>query len=369
MCGVKGSGLKRTAFFDEHVAAGGKLVDFVGWAMPMEYTGIIDEHKRVRSTVGMFDVSHMGEFHLSGEGALADLERITTNRVAALVDGRVQYSAMCYENGCFIDDLLVYRLGDSYMLVVNAANREKDLDWIRSHIGASTELRDASDETALIAVQGPLAEKVIGKVADENVTSLAYYQSVTCSVAGQDALISRTGYTGEDGFEIYLDAGTADSVWRLLMEAGAEFEIESVGLGCRDTLRLEMGYALYGNDIDEGRTPVESGLMWITKLKKGDFIGRDAILKVKSDGPRERLIGFELEGRGVPRQGHRILGDGREVGVVTSGTFSPSLENGIGMGYVATGTDCPLSIEMRNRTVPVRRVSLPFYKNGTVQSR
>jgi aminomethyltransferase len=361
--------LKRTAFFDEHVAAGGKLIDFVGWAMPMEYTGIIDEHRRVRSTVGMFDVSHMGEFHLSGEGALADLERITTNRVAALVDGRVQYSAMCYENGGFIDDLLVYRLGDSYMLVVNAANKQKDLDWIRSHIGTSTEFRDASDETALIAVQGPLAEKVMGKVADEKVVSLGYYQSVTCQVAGQDALVSRTGYTGEDGFEIYLDAGTAGSIWHSLMQAGAEFEIEPVGLGCRDTLRLEMGYALYGNDIDERRTPVESGLMWITKLKKGDFIGRDAILKVKSDGPRERLIGFELEGRGVPRHGHRILSDGREVGVVTSGTFSPSLKNGIGMGYVATGTDGPLDIEIRNRTVPVRRVSLPFYKNGTVQSR
>ncbi len=360
--------MKRTAFFDEHVAAGGKLIDFVGWAMPMEYTGIISEHKRVRNTVGMFDVSHMGEFHLSGEGALADLERITTNRVTALVDGRVQYSAMCYENGGFVDDLLVYRLGDSYMVVVNAANKQKDLDWIRSHIGPSTELRDASDETALIAVQGPLAEKVMGKVADESVASLGYYWSVTCRVAGQEALVSRTGYTGEDGFEIYLDAGAAGSIWGSLMEAGAEFEIEPVGLGCRDTLRLEMGYALYGNDIDERRTPVESGLMWITKLKKGDFIGRDAILKVKSDGPRERLIGFELEGRGVPRCGHRILSGGREVGVVTSGTFSPSLENGIGMGYVATGTDGPLDIEIRNRTVPVRRVSLPFYKNGTVRS-
>lgn len=335
----------------------------------MEYTGIIDEHRRVRSTVGMFDVSHMGEFHLSGEGALADLERITTNRVAALVDGRVQYSAMCYENGGFIDDLLVYRVGDSYMLVVNAANKEKDLDWIRSHIGSSTELRDASDETALIALQGPLAEKVMGKVADENVVSLAYYQSMICRVAGQEVLVSRTGYTGEDGFEIYLDAGTAGSIWHSLMEAGAEFEIEPVGLGCRDTLRLEMGYALYGNDIDERCTPVESNLMWITKLKKGDFIGRDAILKVKSDGPRERLIGFEVEGRGVPRHGHRILSDGREVGVVTSGTFSPSLENGIGMGYVATGTDGPLSIEIRNRTIPVGRVSLPFYRKGTVQTR
>ncbi len=360
---------RKTAFFDRHVAAGGKLVDFVGWAMPMQYSGIVDEHRRVRSTVGMFDVSHMGEFHLSGEGALGDLERITTNRVAALDEGSVQYSAMCYENGGFVDDLLVYRLSDSYMLVVNAANKEKDLEWVRTHIGSRTELRDASEGTALIALQGPLAEKVLAKVAGKSVVSLKYYQSVTSQVAGREALVSRTGYTGEDGFEVYVEADEAGPVWDALMEAGAEFEIEPVGLGCRDTLRLEMGYALYGNDIDEKHTPVESGLMWITKLKKGDFVGRDAILELKQGGPEERLVGFELKERGVPRHGHRILSEGREVGVVTSGTFSPSLEKGIGMGYVAAGTDGPLGIEIRNRTIPAATVSLPFYRNGTVRSR
>ena len=361
-------GLK-TALYEKHVRAGAKIVDFVGYAMPMEYTGIIDEHRRVRSTIGMFDVSHMGEFYLSGEGALGDLERITTNRVSALDEGRIQYSAMCYENGGFIDDLLVYRLPDSYMLVVNAGNKEKDLEWVQSHIGSRTELRDASDETALIALQGPLAEKALAKVAGESAASLGYYQSVASKVAGREALVSRTGYTGEDGFEVYIEPDAAGPVWDAFMEAGAEFEIEPVGLGCRDTLRLEMGYALYGNDIGEKRTPVESGLMWITKLKKGDFIGRDAILELKQDGPKESLVGFELKERGVPRHGHRILSEGREVGVVTSGTFSPSLEKGIGMGYVARGTDGPLEIEIRNRTIPAEVVPLPFYRNGTVRSR
>ncbi len=357
----------KTALYDHHVAAGARIVDFAGYAMPIQYKGIVDEHRRVRSTVGVFDVSHMGEFFLTGATALESLERITTNRASALIDGRVQYSAMCYESGGFIDDLLVYRLGDGYMLVVNAANKAKDLDWVTSHLLPGTEFRDASDETALIALQGPRSENVLEAIGAGSFTSLGYYYSSRGEVAGRSALVSRTGYTGEDGFEIYCEPGDAGSIWDALFEGGAPFDIEPVGLGCRDTLRLEMGYALYGNDIDDSRTPAESGLMWITKLGKGDFIGRDAILARKEAGLTERLVGFELAGRGVPRHGHTIVSEDRTVGVVTSGTFSPSLERGIGMGYLAVGTDGHVEIEVRNRRLEAKLVDLPFYKEGSVR--
>ncbi len=357
----------RTALYDRHVAADARIVEFAGYAMPIQYRGIVDEHRRVRSTAGLFDVSHMGEFFLSGPSALESLERITTNRASALVDGRVQYSAMCYETGGFIDDLLVYRLGDSYMLVVNAANKAKDLDWVTSHLLPGTEFRDATDETALIALQGPRSEDVMQTVGAGSFSSLGYYYAARGSVAGKTALVSRTGYTGEDGFEIYCEPEDAAPIWDALLEGGAPMDVEPVGLGCRDTLRLEMGYALYGNDIDDTRTPAESGLMWITKLKKGDFIGRDAIVRKRTAGLTERLVGFELEGRGVPRHGHAIVAGSETVGVVTSGTFSPSLERGVGMGYLAVGTDGMVEIEIRNRRLKAKLVDLPFYKEGSVR--
>ena len=357
----------RTALYDRHVSADAKIVDFAGYAMPVQYRGIVDEHRRVRSTAGLFDVSHMGEYFLSGASALESLERITTNRASALVDGRVQYSAMCHETGGFIDDLLVYRLGDSYMLVVNAANKAKDLDWVTSHLLPGTEFRDASDETALIALQGPRSEDVLTAIGAGTFSALGYYYAVYGDVAGRTALVSRTGYTGEDGFEIYCKPIDAATIWDALLEGGAPLDIEPVGLGCRDTLRLEMGYALYGNDIDETRTPAETGLMWITKLKKGDFIGRDAIVAKRAAGLTERLVGFELDGRGVPRHGHSIVSEGETVGVVTSGTFSPSLERGIGMGYLAVGTDGPIEIEIRSRRLAAKLVDLPFYKEGSVR--
>jgi len=358
---------KRTALYEAHVAAGAKIVDFAGWAMPIQYSGIVREHLRVRTTVGLFDVSHMGEFMVTGEGALDSLERLTTNRVSDLDVGRVQYSALCYEDGGFVDDLLVYRLDDGYMLVVNAANKEKDLEWVLGHAGERTEVRDASDETALIAVQGPRAQPVLSRVCDGDLEAIGYYHSANEVVAGKRALVSRTGYTGEDGFEVYCDLDRARPIWDALMEAGADDEIEPVGLGCRDTLRLEMGYALYGNDIDETRTPVEAGLLWITRLKKGSFIGRDAIRAAKENGPRERLIGFELEGRGVARHGHAILGGGDVVGAVTSGTFSPSLDRAIGLGYVSVDWTGDIAVDVRGRTIEARRVGVPFYKEGTVR--
>jgi len=361
------TGVVRTALYDRHVAADARIVDFAGYAMPIQYRGIVDEHRRVRSTAGLFDVSHMGEFFLSGSSALESLERITTNRAAALVDGRVQYSAMCYETGGFIDDLLVYRLGDSYMLVVNAANKAKDLDWVTSHLLPGTEFRDASDETALIALQGPRSEDVLAAVGAGSFSSLGYYYAARGDVAGRTALVSRTGYTGEDGFEIYCKPEDAATIWDALLDGGVPLDVEPVGLGCRDTLRLEMGYALYGNDIDDSRTPAEAGLMWITKLKKGDFIGRDAIVQQRTAGLTERLVGFELEGRGVPRHGHAIISGGETVGGVTSGTFSPSLERGIGMGYLAVGVHGPLEIGVRNRRLKAKLVDLPFYKEGSVR--
>ncbi|MCD4690116.1 glycine cleavage system aminomethyltransferase GcvT [bacterium] len=360
-CGVK------TALYEEHVKAGARIVDFAGYAMPIQYAGIVDEHRRVRSTAGIFDVSHMGEFFLSGSTALESLERITTNRASVLTDGRVQYSAMCYENGGFIDDLLVYRLGDSYMLVVNAANKAKDLDWVTSHLLDGTDFRDASDEMALIALQGPRSEEVLTAAGGSTFASLGYYHAGRGNVAGRTALVSRTGYTGEDGFEIYCEPGDAVHIWNAILDEGAPFDVEPVGLGCRDTLRLEMGYALYGNDIDDSRTPVESGLMWITKLKNTDFIGRDAIVRKKEEGIAARLVGFELQGRGVPRHGHAIKSGDETVGVVTSGTFAPSLEGGIGMGYLAVGTDGPIEIEVRNRRLAARIVRVPFYKDGSVK--
>lgn len=357
----------RTALFDRHVAADARIVDFAGYAMPIQYRGIVEEHRRVRTTAGVFDVSHMGEFHLSGPSALETLERITTNKAATLTDGRVQYSAMCYESGGFIDDLLVYRLGDEFMLVVNAANKAKDLDWVTSHLRPGTDFRDASDETALIALQGPRSEDVLEAAGAGRFRELGYYYAARGDVAGKTALVSRTGYTGEDGFEIYCDPADATAIWDALMDAGVPHDVEPVGLGCRDTLRLEMGYALYGNDIDDTRTPAEAGLMWITKLKKGDFIGREAIVAKREAGLTERLVGFELEGRGVPRHGHRIVSGDETVGVVTSGTFSPSLERGIGMGYLAVGHDGPIEIEVRSRRLGASLVELPFYREGSVR--
>jgi aminomethyltransferase len=360
---------RKTALHDIHDELGARLVEFAGYEMPITYDGIVAEHLRVREAVGLFDVSHMGEILVRGPGALGFLETITTNRASSLDVGGVQYSAMCYEDGGFIDDLLVYRLSDAYMLVVNAANHAKDLEWIRSHAGSDVEIDDASDRTALIAVQGPKSEPVASAVVEADLPDLPYYRSIETRAAGSRALVSRTGYTGEDGFEIYVDPDVAPELWGSLMDAGAAHGIGPAGLGARDTLRLEMGYALYGNDIDETRTPVEANLMWITRLKKGPFIGSEAIAKVREEGPSRRLVGFVLEGRGVPRHGYRILVDGEPAGEVTSGTFSPSLRKGIGMGYVPDGTGGGIAIEIRGTAAPADIVALPFYRHGSVRSR
>jgi aminomethyltransferase len=359
--------LKQTAFYGQHQSLGAKIVDFAGFAMPVQYTGIIEEHKRVRDTVGMFDVSHMGEVEVRGRDALAFVQKITVNDASKLAPGRVQYSAMCYEDGGIVDDLLVYNLGDRYMLVINAANIEKDLAWMRSHVGGDMTLTDVSDSLSLLAVQGPRSLDTLKKLTGADLSSLQYYHSMRGTVAGVDMLISRTGYTGELGFELYFpsDGATGEKVWGEIMKAGKQFEIAPVGLGARDSLRLEMGFCLYGHDIDRTTNPIEANLGWITKVDKGEFIGRPAILKTKQEGPKRKLVGFVMEEKAFPRQGYPLHSNDVPSGIVTSGTVSPTLDRGIGMGYVNSAhakPGTPIAVEIRNRRVPASVVPVPFIK-------
>ena len=356
--------LKRTPLYDAHVKAGARMVPFGGWEMPVQYTGVLDEHRTVRGAVGLFDVSHMGEFEVQGPQALAAVQRLTTNDAAALAVGQVQYSLLCREDGGIVDDLTLYRLApDRFMLTVNAANIDGDWRWVTRQAGGG-DWRDVSAETGLLAVQGPRAESLVGRLADVDVTAIRYYHFARGTLKGVPALLSRTGYTGEDGFELYCAADRVEALWHALMEAGHADGIAPIGLGARDTLRLEMRYALHGNDIDTTTHPLEAGLGWVVKPAKGDFIGRAAIEAVRAAGLRRRLVGFEMRERAVPRHGYRLLAAEAEVGAVTSGSFSPSLEKGIGMGYVRAelarvGTD--LGVEIRGAGHPARVVQTPFY--------
>jgi aminomethyltransferase len=359
--------LKRTAFFEAHIRAGAKIVPFAGFEMPVQYRGVLEEHRCVRQAVGVFDVSHMGEFEVRGKDAAALVQRVTTNDVAKLSEGKVQYSAMCYDDGGIVDDLLVYHLGDHFMLVVNASNVGKDLAWIRQHAAGDVTVADVSDRVSLLAVQGPRSLATMQKLVPVDLTPLAYYHSVRTTVCGIEALVSRTGYTGELGYEIYLPSGSgvAETVWTGLLEAGAEFGIMPVGLGARDTLRLEMGFCLYGNDIDRTTNPLEAGLGWITKVGKGEFVGRSALAKAKESGVSRRLSGFVVDGKAFPRHGYTLKTPSGGIGTVTSGTFSPTLERGIGMGYVPAAEAVPgasLSVVIRGNEVPATIVGLPFVK-------
>ncbi len=356
--------LKRTPLYAAHVKAGARMVEFGGWEMPVQYTGIIEEHRRVRSAVGLFDVSHMGEFEIEGPSALAALQKMTTNDVAALEIGQVQYSLFCYPEGGLVDDLTVYRLAaDRYMVTVNASNIDKDWAWVTQHAG-DARLRNISSATGLIAVQGPRAEELVARLADVDVRAIAYYHFARGHVAGVDTLISRTGYTGEDGFELYVPWNDAERVWTALLDTGRAMDAGPIGLGARDTLRLEMRYALYGNDIDQTTNPLEAGLGWVVKPAKGDFIGKPAIERVRAAGPKRKLIGLEMADRSVARHGYPVLHDGRRVGEVTSGTFGPSVEKSIAMAYVeaplsAVGTE--LAVEIRGQGRPARVVKTPFH--------
>lgn len=357
--------MKKTAFNEIQRSLGAKLVAFAGFEMPVQYTGIIEEHLAVRRRVGVFDVSHMGEFIVRGKDASAFLQKMTINDVTKLFDGRVQYSALCYDNGGIVDDLLVYHCGDHYMLVVNASNIQKDFEWLKSHLSGDVELLDHSDLVSLLAVQGPHSLAALQKLTSVNLPAIDYYHFTRGKLAGVDMIISRTGYTGELGFELYFDAevALAKKVWEAVFQAGREFGIAPVGLGARDTLRLEMGYCLYGNDIDQTTNPLEAGLGWITKLSKGDFVGKDVIKKVKDEGPKRRLVGFTLSEKAVARHGYPLSVNGTAIGHVTSGTFSPSLECAIGLGYVTTGFDevgKTVQVAIRGKEVAASIVKLPF---------
>lgn len=359
--------LKKTPFNDIHVATGARMVEFGGWDMPVQYkNGIVYEHHIVRNKVGVFDVSHMGEIEVKGSDAEAFLNLISTNDVSKLTVGKAQYTAMCYENGGIVDDMIIYKLPKYFMVVVNASNKDKDFDWMKKHVSGDVQLRDESDETALLAVQGPDAEKTLQKITNTDLSKIPYYGFEIGKLAGVDMYLSRTGYTGEPGFELYFHTPHAASVWKAIFEAGAEFGIEPVGLGCRDTLRTEMGYALYGNDISQDRNPLEAGLGWITKLDKPHFIGRDALLKIKADGLKKRLTGIVLDEKAIPRSHYEVVNEaGDLIGEVTSGTFSPSLDKGIAMAYLQTefakeGTR--VGIKIRNAVQWGSVVKFPFLK-------
>lgn len=364
--------LLRTPLYDAHVGLGAKIVPFAGFEMPVQYpTGITAEHRAVREAAGLFDVSHMGEFVVRGPQALDLVQHVSVNDAAKIEVGQAQYSAMCREDGGVVDDLLVYRFPDHYMLVVNAANLEKDLAWILGHAeGFDAEVEDRSAETALVALQGPAAREILRPLAEPDVDSVRYYRFAEGSVAGAPAVVSGTGYTGEDGFELYLAEADARTVWDALLDAGAGAGLVPAGLGARDSLRLEVGYALYGNDLDDAHTTLESGLGWITKLDKGDFVGRAALAAQKEAGVTRRLVGLELAGKGFPRPGYPILSGGEAVGALTSGTVSPSLGVGIGMGYVPAelskaGTE--VQVDLRGRPVDAVVKRPPFYTQGSIR--
>jgi aminomethyltransferase len=364
--------LKRTPLFEQHQLLGGKIVPFAGFEMPVQYpAGIMAEHQAVRRTAGLFDVSHMGELDVRGPDALAFLQFVTTNDVSKLVVGQAQYSAICREDGGVLDDCIVYRFADHYMVVVNASNLDKDRDWILAHTdGFAVQVTDESDVTGLIALQGPLAQQILQRLTETELEPIGYYHFAEGDVAGVRCVISRTGYTGEDGFELYLPAQHTVQVWQRLLEAGQQDAIMPAGLGARDSLRLEMGYALYGNDMDERRTPLEAGLGWITKLDKGNFIGRDALLRQKEQGVQQRLIGFVCQERGFPRHGYAVHIDGEPVGEVTSGIVSPMLQQGVGMCYVPAAAAKPgnrVDIMVRDKAIPAELARPPFYRHGSVR--
>ena len=366
--------MKRTAFTGFHEELGAKMAEFAGYNMPIEFTGIKDEHMCVREKLGIFDVSHMGEFWVKGPKAFSFVQRVTTNDVAALTDGKIQYSCFPNGKGGIVDDLLVYCIdSETYLLVVNAANIDKDWAWCSKNaeemgLEVGTELYNASDEICQLAVQGPLALKAMQKLTDTSIEDMEYYTFAKINFAGiKDVIFSITGYTGSGGCEIYVANKDGEKLMNAVMEAGKEFGIQSIGLAARDTLRLEVGFCLYGNDIDDTHTPIEAGLGWITKFVDGnDFIDRDFFEKQKADKPKRRLKGFEMIDRGIPRHGYKIEdAEGNEIGEVTSGTSAPALGKSIGMGYVKEGfykADTEIYIRVRKKALKAKIVKIPFYK-------
>jgi len=362
---------KKTPLFLAHEKYGGRIIDFGGWALPVQYTSIIEEHRNTRENAGLFDVSHMGEFRVTGKDPLGFFQKAVTNDISKGGVGRCIYSPMCYPSGGCVDDLIVYRLGEKdYLVVVNAANLEKDFSWMSDIVRdfPGTSLVNESDDTAELALQGPKAEAILQKLTGTDLKSIRYFHvDPRVTVAGKETMVSRTGYTGEDGFEIFCRPDDAVEIWEALMEAGRPEGLTPVGLGARDTLRFEASMPLYGQELDAERTPLEAGLERFVSFDKGDFVGREALLAQKERGLERKLVGFEMVGRGIPRHDYPILDAGgeREVGYVTSGSYAPSLDKNLGCGYVPvdmTGIGQKLNIGIRKRSVEAVVVETPFYK-------
>jgi len=360
--------LKRTALNAAHKAAGAKMVEFGGWEMPVEYSGIMQEHLAVRTRAGLFDVSHMGEIELGGPQALALLNYITSNDASRLKVFQAQYTALVYANGSAVDDCVVHRLGeDIFFLCVNAANTERDFDWIVQHNSFDADVRNVSSDYSQLALQGPRAADILAKVTDADLGSLRYYWFCLATCCGVEGLLARTGYTGEDGFEFYFAPTESEQVWDRLLAAGKPEGLVPAGLGARNTLRLEAAYPLYGHELDEETTLLEAGLGWICRFDKGDFIGRDALIEQKQRGTRKKLAGLEMADRGIARDGYPVWIDGRVVGRVTSGSYAPYLKKNIGLAYVPpehAETGRQIQVEIRRSRVAARLVPLPFYKRS-----
>jgi aminomethyltransferase len=361
--------MKTTVFLDIHKAFGAKIVEFAGFMMPVEYSGINDEHTTVRTNAGVFDVSHMGEIWVKGPQALNLIQKVTSNDASKLIVGKAQYSCLPNGKGGIVDDILVYKFEEEkYLLVVNASNIEKDWNWINQNNTFGAELENASDKISQLAIQGPNAVKILQKLTDISLSAIPYYSFTTGSFAGvEEVIISNTGYTGAGGFELYFYNNDGVAIWNAIFEAGKEFGIKPIGLAARDTLRLEMGFCLYGNDIDDTTSPMEAGLGWITKFADGkDFIDREYNFNQKTYGTERRLVGFEMIDKAIPRHGYDIVNEqGENIGVVTSGTMSPMLKIGIGLGYVKTGFEnigSEIYISVRNKNLKAKVVKLPFYK-------
>jgi glycine cleavage system T protein (aminomethyltransferase) len=359
--------LKRTPLYEQHVALGARLVEFGGWEMPVQYSGIMEEHRAVRTQAGLFDVSHMGEFKIEGPDALAFLQHLVPNDVSRLAMNQALYTQLCLPDGGTVDDLIIYHLADNhYMLVVNAANIDKDFAWVVQQAkGFDVQVTNQSDTTALLALQGPEAQAILQPLTEVDLSTIRYYHCAPGMVDGINCNISRTGYTGEDGFELYCASADASKLWDDLLAAGKERGLLPAGLGARDTLRLEAGYCLYGHELDEQTNPLEARLGWTVKLNKDEFIGRDALLKVKEQGPKRKLIGIEMIERGVCRGGYTLYEDEQHIGTLTSGAPSPTLNKNIGMGYIEASHAVDgktVYVDIRGKRTAALIVALPFYK-------
>jgi aminomethyltransferase len=357
--------LKRTPLFPVYAESGAKTIDFGGWDLPVQFSGILEEHDAVRNRVGLFDVSHMGEVEVKGTDALQLIQLLTTNDASKLEIGQAQYSLMCYPDGGTVDDLLVYKLAnDHYMLVINASNIDKDVEWIEKHVEGDVTVRNISDEVALLALQGPEAEKVLQKLTNADLSTLKLFRFIPeADVAGIRALVSRTGYTGEDGFEIYLPSGDAVAMWKKLLEAGQEEGLQPAGLGARDTLRFEARLPLYGQELSAHITPIEAGLGFFVKIDKGDFIGKEVLEEQKTNGAPRKLVGIEMIDRGIPRCHYPVYIDDEKIGEVTTGTQSPTLKRNIGLALIDAKyaeLDRELIVEIRNKPLKAKVIKTPF---------